>query len=167
MLENFWRFCNPKFENWKNRKKWPRTHVKAWKTYGFIPQVFSARLETRPTAFHFFSFIKVPEMRPLSTFQSILSNGYHGNDDRYRNFDFSFGYVFPNSMTVQSFITIERTRNHISMVLERTMKKLRPKVRTGTYSWQKVQIRDLEPLWGGGTSIWGVHGGVPRVRVIF
>ena len=22
----FWRFCNPKFEKWKNTKKWPRSH---------------------------------------------------------------------------------------------------------------------------------------------
>ena len=26
--------------------------------------------------------LTVPEMRPLGTFLSILSNGYHGNDDR-------------------------------------------------------------------------------------
>ena len=50
--------------------------------------------------------LNVPEMRPSGTFQSILSNGYHGNDERYKNFDFSFGYVFLSSMTVQSFITI-------------------------------------------------------------
>ena len=46
-------------------------------------------------------------MKPLSTFQSISLNGYHGNDDRHRNFDFSFPYVFPISMTVQSFINIK------------------------------------------------------------
>ena len=40
-----------------------------------------------------------PEMRPLGTFWSILSNGYLGNDDRYKNLDFSFGYVFKSSVT--------------------------------------------------------------------
>ena len=48
-----------------------------------------------------------PEMRPSKgTFSSILSNGYHGNDDRYKNFDFSFRDVFSGSVTIQSFITI-------------------------------------------------------------
>ena len=51
-----------------------------------------------------FPSLIVPEMRPLGTFWSILSSGYHGNDDRYKNFDFSFGHVFPNSVNVQSFI---------------------------------------------------------------
>ena len=46
------------------------------------------------------SCLNVPEMRPLGTFQSILSNGYHGNKGSYKNFDFSFGYIFPGSMTV-------------------------------------------------------------------
>ena len=40
-------------------------------------------------------------MRPLDSFWSILSNGYHGNDDRYKHFDFSSGYVFHSSMTTK------------------------------------------------------------------
>ena len=39
LLEYFWRFCNPKFKKWKNTKKWPRSHVEAGKTCGFIPGV--------------------------------------------------------------------------------------------------------------------------------
>ena len=53
------------------------------------------------------SSLNVPEMKPLGTFKSILSNGYHENDNRQKNFDFSLGYVFPSSITVQSFITIK------------------------------------------------------------
>ena len=35
--------------------------------------------------------LNVPEMRPLGTFYSILSNDHNGNDDCNKNFDFSFG----------------------------------------------------------------------------
>ena len=35
----------------------------------------------------------------------MLSNCYHGNDGCCKNFDFSLGYLFPGSMTVQCFIT--------------------------------------------------------------
>ena len=58
---------------------------------------------------HFISIrsLNVPEIRPIGTFWSILSDGYHGNDDRYKNFDFSLGYVFKSSMTMQSFVTIK------------------------------------------------------------
>ena len=55
-------------------------------------------------------------LNPLGTFQSILSNGYHGNDDRYKNFDFSFGYLFPSSMTVPSFITIKWHETKLSII---------------------------------------------------
>ena len=55
-------------------------------------------------------------MRPLDTFESILSNGYHGNNDRYRNFDFSFGRVFPSSMNLQNFITINWQEKKLSMI---------------------------------------------------
>ena len=57
--------------------------------------------------------LNVPEMRPLGTFQSILSNGHHGNNDHYKNFEFSFGYVLPISITVQSFITIKWQENKL------------------------------------------------------
>ena len=52
-------------------------------------------------------------MRPLGTFQS---NGYHGNDDRYKIFGFSFGYVFPRSLTVQGFITIKWHKKKLSII---------------------------------------------------
>ena len=55
-------------------------------------------------------------MRPLGTCWSNLSNGYHGNNDRYKNFDVSLGYVFPNSMTVENFITIKWQENKLSMI---------------------------------------------------
>ena len=45
-------------------------------------------------------------MRLFGTFLSILLNGYHGNDNPYKNFSFSFHCVFPGSVNVQSFITI-------------------------------------------------------------
>ena len=69
--------------------------------------VFTARLETRPKAFRSYSFIKHSRNEAFRHFLVNLSNGYDGNDDRYKNLDFGFGYVFPSSMTVQSFITIK------------------------------------------------------------
>ena len=42
--------------------------------------------------------LNVPEMRPLGTFLSILSIGYCENNDCYKNFDFSLGYLFPTSI---------------------------------------------------------------------
>ena len=67
--------------------------------------------------------LNVPEMRLSGTFWSILSNGYHGNDDclknfndRLKNFNFSFGYVFPSSMTVQSFLTIKWQEKKLSVI---------------------------------------------------
>ena len=44
---------------------------------------------------------------PLRTILSILSNGYHENDDRYKNFDSSFRYIFPSSTNVLSSITVK------------------------------------------------------------
>ena len=67
--------------------------------------VFPSVLEIWQKGFH--SYSNVPEMRSLGMFWSILSNGYHGNDDRYKNFDFSFGYVFASSIHIQNFITIK------------------------------------------------------------
>ena len=57
--------------------------------------VFPAILETWQKVFHLYSFIKHSRNEsPLGTFWSIVSNGYYGNNDRYKNFHFSFGYVF-------------------------------------------------------------------------
>ena len=63
-------------------------------------------------------FIRIPsldvqEMGHLNTFYLILSNGYHGNDDRYNNVDFGFSYVFASSMTVQSSVTISSDRTKV------------------------------------------------------
>ena len=55
-------------------------------------------------------------MRPVGTFWSILSNGYHGHDGCYKNIDFSFGYAFVTSMTVQSFIAIPWHEKKLSMI---------------------------------------------------
>ena len=60
--------------------------------------------------------LNVPEMRPSGTFKSILSNGYNDNDDRYKNFDFSSGYVFPSSMTEQSFLIIKWQEKQLPMI---------------------------------------------------
>ena len=46
----------------------------------------------------------------------MLLNGYHGNDNCYNNFEFSFGYVFPSSMTVQIVITIKWKEKKLSMI---------------------------------------------------
>ena len=45
LLEYFQRFCNPKFEKWKNTKKWPRSHARQEKL-GDLFLVFPTRLET-------------------------------------------------------------------------------------------------------------------------
>ena len=47
-----------------------------------------------------------PEMRSLGTFQSILSNGQHENDNCCNFYNFSFRFIFPSFITVQSFITV-------------------------------------------------------------
>ena len=60
--------------------------------------------------------LNVLEVRPLGTFWSFFSNSCHGNDDRQKNFDFSFGYVFPSSINVQSFITIKFQAKKLSMI---------------------------------------------------
>ena len=64
----------------KNQEKWHRFHVEAGKTCGFIPGIPCQTLNMTKSIR--IPSLNVPEMRPLGTFQSILSNGYHGNDDR-------------------------------------------------------------------------------------
>ena len=49
---------------------------------------------------------------PLGTFLSMLSNGYHGNDDCHK----ICIYVFSSFMTVQSFITIKRQDEKLSII---------------------------------------------------
>ena len=46
-------------------------------------------------------------MSPSGTFWSILSNGYHGNNDHYKKIDFRFRFVLKSSMIVQCFIAIK------------------------------------------------------------
>ena len=46
-------------------------------------------------------------MRPLVIFQSMLSNSYHENDDRYKDLTAIFRYLLPSFMTIKSFITIK------------------------------------------------------------
>ena len=59
--------------------------------------------------------LNVPEMSLLALLANFI-NGYHGNDDCYKNFDFSFGYVFSGSMTVQSFVTIKLQEKKLSVI---------------------------------------------------
>ena len=92
---NIFGICNPKSEKWKNTKKWPCSHVEAGKTCGFIPGIPSVLdLKHGQKRFNRIPSLNVSEMRHLGIFKSILSNGFHGDDDRYKNFDFSFGHVF-------------------------------------------------------------------------
>ena len=35
----------------------------------------------------------------------LVISGQYGNGDRYKNYNFSFRYIFATSMTVESFIT--------------------------------------------------------------
>ena len=41
---------------------------------------------------------------------------FHGNDDRYKNFIFRFRYIFPSSLTVQSFIAVNWQKEKLSTV---------------------------------------------------
>ena len=54
--------------------------------------------------FIYISSLNGPEISPVLV---SLSIGYHGNDDRHKNFDFSFCYIFPSSIDVESFPTIK------------------------------------------------------------
>ena len=62
---------------------------------------------TKSSSFVRIPSLNFPKMRPSDTFKSVLSNGYHGNNDPYKNFDVSFRYIFSSSMAVQSSIAIE------------------------------------------------------------
>ena len=66
LLRHFERYCNQKYEKWKNTK------------IGLGPMPRQKNLEERN------SFIRIPisnfpEIRHLGTFESILLNGRHGN----------------------------------------------------------------------------------------
>ena len=76
--------------------------------------------------------VGVPEMRPIDTFQSILSNGYHGNDDLYKNFNFSFGYVLGDlkespSLGESSHVMFSRMAKYSSLTAFYTFSKQQPK----------------------------------------
>ena len=64
----------------ENIKKWPRSHFEAEKTCRFswysVPD-----LKNDQKCFIRIPSLNVSEIRPLGTFWSILSNGYHGNDN--------------------------------------------------------------------------------------
>ena len=51
------------------------------------------------------------------------------------------------------------------VVQNRNPKRTRHDAKNPLFNKQSINIAYWNP--GGGTSIWGVHGGVPRVRVIF
>ena len=63
-----WTYYNPKFEKWKNTKKWPRCHIEAGKSCRFIPDR-DLRHDQKP--FHSYSSLNFPEMRPLSTYSQF------------------------------------------------------------------------------------------------
>ena len=92
-------------------------------------------------------FIRIPslkflETRPWSTFQLILSNGCHGNDDRYKNIDYSFRYAFPRSITVQKFIKWQEKKLSVIKIVEflflTTLKEI--KNRDIKKSWLKYEL---------------------------
>ena len=58
LFKYFQRYCNPKFEKWKNTKKWSRSHVEAGRTCGFIPGT-SWQTKTWSKTFHSNSIIKL------------------------------------------------------------------------------------------------------------
>ena len=70
---------------------------------------FPADLKHEQKRFIRIPSLNVPEMRPLGTFYSVSSNGYHGHDD-------NFGYVFPSSITLQSIITIKWQGKKLSVI---------------------------------------------------
>ena len=43
------------------------------------------------------------EMRPFGSFWSTVSNGCHGNGDRYKNVGSDFQHTFASSMTIKKF----------------------------------------------------------------
>ena len=104
LLEYFWRFCNSNFEKWKNTKKVASFPCQGRKTCEFIPGTLCQtwNMTKRVSSFRCFAvnFIKrLPCKRwPL------------------KNFDFSFGYVFPSSMTVQGFVTIKWQKKKLSAI---------------------------------------------------
>ena len=80
--------------------------IEAGESCGFIPD----RLKTFIRIFS----LNFPEMKLLGTLWSILSNGYLGIDARYKDFRFSFSYILPCFMTVQSSFIINRQQKQIS-----------------------------------------------------
>ena len=95
--------------------------------------VFLARLETWPK--DSYSFIKHSRngafrhflvnlnkctfrhfLVNFDNFNKLFNLFYHGNGDRHKNFDFSFDYVFPISMTIQSFSTVNWQKKKLSMI---------------------------------------------------
>ena len=113
-LEHFRRYFNPKTEKWKEHEKlasFPCKGMKSLRIYSWysLPDFkYDEKHFTRILSLIF------PEMRHFGTFQSILSNGYHGNGDRYKNFYFSFRPIFLISMTVKSSLPLsDRKKCHI------------------------------------------------------
>ena len=83
------------------------------KNFADLFLVLPDRLKTWSKLFIRIPSLNFPEMRSSSTFWWILCNGYHGKDDHYKNFDFSFSYIFPS---VQSFITTKWQQKKLSII---------------------------------------------------
>ena len=98
----------------ENNEKVASFPCRGRKNFRFYSWYFLLDLKHDQKRFIRISSFNFPEMRLLGTL--ILSNGYHGNDNRYKNSDSSIGYVFPSSMIVQSFIAIKWQEKKLSMI---------------------------------------------------
>ena len=115
MLEYFWRFCNPEFKKWKSRKEvasFPCRSRKILWIYSWYSLPYFKHDQKR---FIRIPSSNVPEMTEV--FMHILVNFISRRVTmETMNFDFSFGSVFPSSMTVQSFITFKLQEKKLSMI---------------------------------------------------
>ena len=66
------------------------SHVQAEKYLRIHSCYFLPNLKHDQKPFIRIPSLNVPEMRLLGTFKPILSNGYHGNGDRYKKFQLQF-----------------------------------------------------------------------------
>ena len=72
----------------ENTIKWPGSYVKVEKNLWIYSWYSLPDLKHAQERFICIPLLNFPEMRPLGTFKSLLRNGNHGNDCRYKNFNF-------------------------------------------------------------------------------
>ena len=107
MLEHFWRHSNPKFEKWKNTKKWPRSPRQARKILQINSWYSLLDLKRDQKCLIRVPLLNFPEMRPPDIFSQFYQMVTMGTLTITKIFDFSFHYIFPSSMNVQSFVAIK------------------------------------------------------------